>query len=118
MQTLYKKVFDMVTLCDMKTQKKFQFKLKYNFLCYVISFLDDSPHKKFKYAHYQNLIYKAALGVSASKLKKKHGLHKSIAIYTFLENEELERCSIISNIVSLLILNGNNYEYIKRVVLL
>lgn len=108
----------MVALCDMKTQKKFQFKLKYNFLCYVISYLDDSPHKKFKYAHYQNLIYKAALGVNSSKLKKMHSLHKSIALYTVLENEELERCSIISSIVSLLILNGHKYEYIKRMVLL
>jgi len=108
----------MVTLCDVKTQKKFQFKLKYNFLCYVISFLDDSPHKKFKYAHYQNLIYKAALGVSASKLKAKHNAKKSLAIYTILNNDELEKCSIISNIVSRLILNGNSYEYIKKVVLL
>ena len=108
----------MISLCDVRKQKIMNFKLKYDFLCYAISALEDSPHKKFKYAHYQNLIYKAALGVSASKLKAKHNAKKSLAVYTILNNDELEKCSIISNIVSRLILNGNSYEYIKKVVLL
>ena len=108
----------MISLCDIRKQKIMNFKLKYDFLCYAISALEDSPHKKFKYAHYQNLIYKAALGVSVSKLKNIHNIRKSTALYTVLNEYELEKCSIISNIVSILILNGNSYSYIKKVVLI
>lgn len=107
----------MTSLCDIKTSNRFKFKLKYNFLCYVISGLCDSPHKKFKYAHFQNLVYKAAIGFSTSKLRKKFGVCKPSAIYRFFNDYELEKCTIISNTISILILNGHNYDYIKKAVL-
>ena len=52
----------------------------------VIDGLPDSPHKSFKYAHYQNLVYKKVFGLNAGALRTKKTYQKLIV---YMNNSQL-----------------------------
>lgn len=79
----------------------------------AINKLPDSPHKRFKYKHYTDLIYKTIFGKTSKELKKERGIsHKRCM--DFLNPEELELIADLENKVAVLIEFGISYNEIKN----
>lgn len=77
-----------------------------------ISLMPDSPHKKFKYAHYQNLVYKIILGVDAKTYKSKNNI--KCCILENLCDEQLRKCSFMLVNVAISILAGDSFVETKN----
>ena len=84
-----------------------------NLLLDSISLIPDSPHKRFKYAHYQNLVYRLALGVDAKTYKDKKNI-KSGGILANLCDKELTKCSNLFINASISILLGDSFVETKN----
>lgn len=79
----------------------------------AINKLPDSPHKRFKYKHYTDLIYKAIFGKTSKELKKERGIFNKRCM-DFLNPEELELIADLENKVAVLIEFGISYNEIKN----
>lgn len=76
--------------------------------------IPDSPHKKFKYKHFTDLVYKAAIGCSAKKFRQMHGLDKDANIREYLSTEQLKAVDKYESLVKDLIRMGWDYEQVKN----
>lgn len=100
--------------CRRSPKKKKLFSCCRSLLCYAVSKLPDSPHKAFKYAHYQNLIYKTVFGFDAKELRKKRRISNSILVTDRLSGSELIACSFICCTICNGLLSGASYTDIKE----
>ena len=78
--------------------------------------IPESPHKKFVYKHYTDLIYKTVLGCSAKQFRKQHKLDKKANIKDFLSDEQLKKINTAEDIVKSLIKLNWSYEQISNFV--
>lgn len=83
-------------------------------MCYQISQLPDSPHKSFKYVHYQNLIYKAVFNSSCNELKKRLNINRNESISDKLTDSELRACSLASYLIFKDLKEGVEYNETKN----
>lgn len=75
----------------------------------AINKLPDSPHKKFKFKHYTDLIYKTIFGKTSKELKEERK-----CCVGFLNSFELEMVAELENKVAVLIEFGISYKKIKE----
>lgn len=76
--------------------------------------IPDSPHKKFKYKHFTDLVYKAAIGCSAKKFRQIHKLDKDANIREYLSTEQIKAVDKYESLVKDLIRMGWEYEQVKN----
>ena len=76
--------------------------------------IPDSPHKKFKYKHFTDLVYTVAIGCSAKKFRQMHGLDKDANIREYLSTEQLKAVDKYESLVKDLIRMGWDYEQVKN----
>ena len=79
----------------------------------AINKLPDSPHKKFKFKHYTDLIYKTIFGKTSKELKTERGIQSKCCM-DFLNSLELELIAELENKVAVLIEFGISYKEIKE----
>jgi len=83
----------------------------------AIKALPDSPHKSMKYAHYTNLAYTAAVGMTAREIRKQRGAAKDAVASDYMTAAELEAVADAENRIGVLIEAGLEYQQIKRALL-
>lgn len=76
--------------------------------------IPDSPHKKFKYKHFTDLVYKAAISCSAKKFRQIHELDKDANIREYLSTEQIKAVDKYESLVKDLIRMGWEYEQVKN----
>lgn len=67
-----------------------------------------------EYSTFNRLIYKQALGVDSTKLRKARDIPKSEAITTYLSSDEAEAVRLVKNRVEVLLDVGMDYQQIKQ----
>ena len=78
--------------------------------------VNDSPHKKFAYPNYTNLIYRNLFGKTAKELEKDYGVKAKENLRDFFTGEDLEKIQEMEMLVSSLINCGWGYQQIKEFV--
>lgn len=78
----------------------------------AIDNMPESSHKKFKYAHYQNLVYRTMLGVDAKKYKTMNNI-KGCILETFCESQ-LKKCAWLFINIAMSILAGDTFVETKN----
>lgn len=76
----------------------------------------DSPHKRFAYPNYTNLIYKTLFGKTAKELEEAYGVKSKENLRDFFTGEALSCVQSMEMLVSSLIGCGWGYEQIKEFV--
>lgn len=76
--------------------------------------IPDSPHKKYVYGNFTDLIYKHVIGCSARQFRKKHGLDKKANIREYLSTEQIKAVDKYESLIKDLIRMGWEYEQIKN----
>lgn len=76
----------------------------------------DSPHKKFMYKNYTDLIYKTLYGMSCKKLKEKLGLDDEANLRDALSAEDVDKVDKLENLIQGLVSAGYTYQEIKDVL--
>lgn len=76
----------------------------------------DSPHKRFAYPNYTNLIYKTLFGKTAKKLEEEYGVKPKENLRDFFTGEALSCVQSMEMLVSSLIGCGWGYEQIKEFI--
>lgn len=76
----------------------------------------DSPHKRFAYPNYTNLIYRTLFGKSAKELEQEYGVKPKEYLRDYFTGSDLERVQSMEMLVSSLINCGWGYEQIKNFV--
>lgn len=79
----------------------------------AIKALPETPHKKFKYAQYTNLVYLTAIGKTAKAIKAERGAKPTDTASDYLTSDELARVVDVENRVGVLIEAGFDYQTIK-----
>lgn len=79
----------------------------------AIKALPETPHKKFKYAQYTNLVYLTAIGKTAKAIKAERGAKPADTASDYLTSDELARVVDVENRVGVLIEAGFDYQTIK-----
>lgn len=82
----------------------------------AIKALPETPHKKFKYAQYTNLVYLTAIGKTAKAIKAERGAKPTDTASDYLTSDELARVVDVENRVGVLIEAGFDYQTIKAVL--
>lgn len=77
----------------------------------------DSPHKRFAYPNYTNMIYRIFFGKPAKELEKEYGVKPKESLRDYFTGEDLERVQSAEMLVSSLISCGMGYDEIKTFVL-
>lgn len=77
----------------------------------------DSPHKRFAYPNYTNMIYRILFGKSAKEMEKEYGVKPKESLRDYFTGEDLERVQSAEMLVSSLINCGMGYDEIKTFVL-
>lgn len=77
--------------------------------------IEESPHKKFQYKNYTDLIYKQLFGMNAKEIRLHLGLSKEENIRDFLDANELEAVLQAERQVSTLIEMQLSYHDIKGI---
>lgn len=67
-----------------------------------------------EYSTFNRLIYKQALGVDSTKLRKARDIPKNEAITTYLSSDEAEAVRLVKNRVEVLLDVGMDYQQIKQ----
>ena len=80
----------------------------------IKNYIPDSPHKKFKYPQYTNLVYKALFNKDAKALREERGFSKNDALRDSFTGEELKLVEEAETIVTALVTLGFGYDYIKQ----
>ena len=75
--------------------------------------ISDSPHKRFAYPNYTNLIYRTLFGKTAKELEKEYGVKNRENLRDYFTGGDLERVQSSEMLVSSLINCGWGYEQIK-----
>lgn len=76
----------------------------------------DSPHKRFAYPNYTNLIYRTLFGKTAKELEQEYNVKPKEFLRDYFTGEDLERVQSMEMLVSSLINCGWGYEQIKQFV--
>lgn len=76
--------------------------------------IPDSPHKKYVYGNFTDLIYKHVIGCSARQFRKKRGLDKKANIREYLSTEQIKAVDKYESLVKDLIRMGWKYEQVKN----
>lgn len=76
----------------------------------------DSPHKKFAYKNYTDLVYRNALGCSCKKLKEEKGLDRNDNLRDFLDSVESKAVKSMEECVRSLVDLGYDYQEIKDII--
>lgn len=76
----------------------------------------DSPHKRFYYKHYTDMIYKIVLGCTARQFRKAHNLDKTANIKPYLSPEQVMQIDKYEEIVKGFVKFGWSYEQINNFI--
>ncbi len=87
-----------------------------NALTDAINLLPDSPHKKFKYKHYTELVYKTAFGMNTKELKMKLDIPKDDNLRDYLTESQLKKIQKIENQVAVFVEMGYEYKDVKEIL--
>lgn len=79
--------------------------------------VSDSPHKRFAYPNYTNMIYRILFGKPAKELEKEYGVKSGEKLRDFFTGEDLEKVQNMEMLVSSLISCGMGYAEIKDFVI-
>lgn len=82
----------------------------------IRDYVEDSPHKKFQYRNYTDLIYKNTLGKTAKEMREERGIGKDEKIRDFLSADELEAVLKAERQVSTLLEMQLSYHDIKAIL--
>lgn len=77
----------------------------------------ESPHKKFAYPNYTNMIYRILFNKTAKELEKEYGIKEKENIRDFFSGSDLAAVQSMEMLVSSLIGCGWGYDQIKQFVL-
>ena len=80
----------------------------------IKNYIPDSPHKKFKYPQYTNLVYKILFNKDAKTMREERGFSKNDALRDSFTGEELKLVDEAETIVTALVTLGFGYDYIKQ----
>lgn len=75
--------------------------------------LPDSEHKRYKYKHYTDMIYKIVLGMTATQKRQELGINEKQQLSLFLTQKQLQEILILSQEASVLIDMDFTYKQIK-----
>lgn len=78
--------------------------------------VSDSPHKRFAYPNYTNLIYRTLFGKSAKDLEREYGVKPRESLRDYFVGSDLEKVQSMEMLVSSLINCGWGYSQIKEFV--
>lgn len=78
--------------------------------------ITDSPHKRFAYPNYTNLIYQTLFEKTAKELEHEYGVKSKENLRDFFTGEDLEKVQSMEMLVSSLINCGWGYEQIKEFI--
>ena len=78
--------------------------------------ISDSPHKRFAYPNYTNLIYRTIFGKSAKELETEYEVKPRENLRDFFTGEDLSKVQSMEMLISSLINCGWGYEKIKDFV--
>ena len=78
--------------------------------------ITDSPHKRFAYPNYTNLIYRTLFGKSAKELEQKYEVKAKENLRDFFTGEDLAKVQSMEMLVSSLINCGWGYDQIKKFI--
>lgn len=97
-------------------ERRAQFELGKQFSKSLHATIADSQIKMHghEYSTFNRLIYKQALGVDSTKLRKARDIPKGEAITTYLSSDEAEAVRLVKNRVEVLLDVGMDYQQIKR----
>ena len=76
--------------------------------------IPESPHKKFKYKHYTDLVYQFSIGCTSKKFREFHNLDKDANIRDYLSSEQLKKVEKVESMVKSLISFNWDYEQVKN----
>lgn len=76
----------------------------------------DSPHKRFAYPNYTNLIYRTLFGKTAKELEQEYGVKPKEFLRDSFTGSDLEKVQSMEMLISSLINCGWGYEQIKEFV--
>jgi len=76
----------------------------------------DSPHKRFAYPNYTNLIYRTLFNKSAKELEQEYGVKSKENLRDYFTGNDLEKVQSAEMLVSSLINCGWGYEQIKSFI--
>lgn len=79
----------------------------------IKEYVPESPHKKFAYKNFTDLVYKTAFGKSCKKIKEDKGLEKETNLREFLSDTELKKIGSLEKFVDGCLAVGMSYEDIK-----
>jgi len=82
----------------------------------AIQDLPESPHKKMKYKHYTDLVYKIVFGKNSKQLKEAYGMGKGDNLRNRFTSSELAQVEKLEGQVSSLIALDYDYKSIKDVI--
>ncbi|ARW21639.1 Rha family transcriptional regulator [Levilactobacillus brevis] len=99
-------------------ERQAQFELGKQFSKSLHATIADSQIKMHghEYSTFNRLIYKQALGVDTTKLRKARDIPKGEAITTYLSSDEAEAVRLVKNRVEVFLDAGMNYQQIKQVL--
>ena len=80
----------------------------------IKDYIPDSPHKKFAYPRYTNLIYTILFGKTAKQMREERGFSKNDALRDSFAGEELKLIDEAETIVTALVTLGFGYDEIKK----
>lgn len=83
----------------------------------AIKALPESPHKSMKYAHYTNLAYRAALGMTARQTREARNAPANAVASDYMTSAELEAVADAENRIAVLLEAGLDYAQIKQALL-
>ena len=78
--------------------------------------VSDSPHKKFAYPNYTNLIYRTLFGKTAKELEAEYGVKPRESLRDYFTGEDLSKVQSMEMLVSSLINCGWGFEEIKNFI--
>lgn len=78
--------------------------------------VSDSPHKRFAYPNYTNLIYRTLFGKTAKELEQEYGVKPKEYLRDCFTGSDLEKVQSMEMLVSSLINCGWGYEQIKSFI--
>lgn len=78
--------------------------------------ITDSPHKRFAYPNYTNLIYRTLFDKTAKELEQEYGVKSKENLRDFFTGEDLAKVQSMEMLVSSLISCGWGYDQIKEFI--
>ena len=76
----------------------------------------DSPHKRFAYPNYTNLIYRTLFGKTAKELENDYGVKPRESVRDYFTGDDLQKVQSMEMLVSSLINCGWGYNEIKEFI--